>query len=232
MERKVTEEEIEQLHQFVKSRFVEFYDVELELVDHLANGIETQWQENPELSFEEAKQIEFKKFGIFGFTGVVEQKEAELTSIYIKNLKEHFISFFSFPKIVFSLAVFLVLFTLGYKGGEVGQSILMITLITLFVLYMGVGTYWNFQIKKSRKNGNKYILDSVAIKVFFGGIVMPIIIQTPNFLSISLRHYSIIALVVLCLNILLLGLWSYLTIFVFKPYFSQEMIKYKQRYIA
>lgn len=230
--KKISEEEIAQLHQFVKSRFVEFYDVELELVDHLANGIETQWQENPKLTFEEAKQLEFKKFGIFGFTGVVEKKEAELTSIYINDLLDHLKSFFSFPKIVFSFAVFIILFAIGYKGGEIGQSFLVFTLIALLVGYMGVGVYWNYTIKKSRKKGNKYILDSIAIKVFFGGILMPLIIQTPNFLSFSVRHYSVVALVVISLIILLLGLWSYIAIFVFKPYFTQEMIKYKQRYIA
>jgi len=230
--KKVTENEITQLHQFVQSRFVEFYDVELELVDHLANGIEAQWQENPNLSFEEAKQMEFKKFGIFGFTGVVERKETELTSIYIKDLIIHLKIFFSFPKIVFSLAVFLVLFALGYKGGEIGQSILVYMLLTLFVAYIGVGMHWNYSIKKTRKKEHKYILDSIAIKVFFGGIVMPLIIQTPNFISFSARHYSVVSLVVLSLLILLLGLWSYITIFIFKPYFSQEMIRYKQRYIA
>jgi hypothetical protein len=33
-------------------------------VDHLANAIETQWQENPKLSFNEALNKEFKKFGV------------------------------------------------------------------------------------------------------------------------------------------------------------------------
>jgi hypothetical protein len=40
-------------------------------VDHLANAIETQWQENPKLSFNEALNKEFKKFGVFGFMDVL-----------------------------------------------------------------------------------------------------------------------------------------------------------------
>jgi hypothetical protein len=47
---------------------VEWYDLQSELVD-LANAIETQWQENPKLSFDSPKQFKFKKFG---FMDVVE----------------------------------------------------------------------------------------------------------------------------------------------------------------
>jgi hypothetical protein len=42
---------------------MEWYDLQSELVDHLANAIETQWQENPKLSFNEALNKEFK-FGV------------------------------------------------------------------------------------------------------------------------------------------------------------------------
>jgi hypothetical protein len=48
-------------------------------VDHLANAIETQWQENPKLSFNEALNKEFKKFGVFGFMDVVEKRQTVLS---------------------------------------------------------------------------------------------------------------------------------------------------------
>jgi hypothetical protein len=43
-------------------------------VDHLANAIETQWQENPKLSFNEALNKKFKKLVRFGFMDVVENE--------------------------------------------------------------------------------------------------------------------------------------------------------------
>ncbi len=63
---KVNQEQIASLYAFTKKHYVEFYDLQTELVDHLANAIEAQWENNPEIPFEEALQIEFKKFGIFG----------------------------------------------------------------------------------------------------------------------------------------------------------------------
>lgn len=228
--KKISEEEIEQLHVFVKSRFVEFYDVELEMVDHLAHGIENQWQETPDLSFEKAKQLEFKKFGIFGFVGVIEQKQAQLIALYEKEMWQHLKSFFSIPKIVLTLAIFLSLFAIGFRGGELGMDILYATMIVLFVSFLGVGGYWNYSIKKNRK-GKKFLLDSIALKVFYGGALMPIIMQTPNFFITGSRIETLIGLVFLCLVILFMGLWSYIVIFIFKPYFNQALARIKEVYI-
>ena len=71
--RKVTAEEIKRLYEFTRKHYVEYYDVQTELVDHLASGMESSWEEEPELGFEENLQREFKNFGVFGFMEVVEK---------------------------------------------------------------------------------------------------------------------------------------------------------------
>ena len=54
---KLTPEQIDRLYQFTRQHYVEWYDLQTELVDHLANSIEAQWQENPKKnSFEDALQ--------------------------------------------------------------------------------------------------------------------------------------------------------------------------------
>lgn len=70
----LTEKHIEELYQFNRDHYVEWYDLQTELVDHLAANIEEIWKENPSLSFEKARDISFKKFGVFGFGDVVEEK--------------------------------------------------------------------------------------------------------------------------------------------------------------
>ena len=32
---------------------MEYYDLQTELVDHLANAVKTEWQQNPKLTFDE-----------------------------------------------------------------------------------------------------------------------------------------------------------------------------------
>jgi len=54
---KLTSQQIQQLYKFTRQHYVEYYDVQTELVDHLANDIEQIWKEQPNLSFEKARDI-------------------------------------------------------------------------------------------------------------------------------------------------------------------------------
>ena len=82
--KKITQEQNDQLFAFTIKHFVEYYDLQNELTDHLANAIEERWKTEPNLSFDDALKQEFKKFGIFGFMGVVESRQAALNKKYKK----------------------------------------------------------------------------------------------------------------------------------------------------
>lgn len=131
---KPTSEQIDRLYQFTRQHYVEYYDLQTELVDHLANGIETQWQENPKLSFEEALQIEFKKFGIFGFMNVVEQRQAALTKKYNGLVWHHFKSFFAVPQILGTFAaIALLFFSLNHL--EDVNTVVMVLFATIMIFF-------------------------------------------------------------------------------------------------
>lgn len=103
---KLTDKQIEELFQFTRKHFVEWYDLQAELVDHLANDIEQIWKEKPNLSFNEAKIIAFKKFGVFGFMDVISSRQSALEKRYRKLIAKEFIKYFKLPKII--LTVFLI----------------------------------------------------------------------------------------------------------------------------
>ena len=63
---KLSEIQIENLYKFTRQHYVYHYDVQTELVDHLANDIEQIWQENPKLSFEQARDKSFKNLVFLG----------------------------------------------------------------------------------------------------------------------------------------------------------------------
>src|SRR6187549_3570305 len=97
---KLTSEQIDRLYQFTIQHYVEYYDLQTELVDHLANAIEQQWEEDPKISFEEALQKEFTKFGIFGFSDMIDAKRRALEKRYGKIVLGHLLEFFKIPRIV------------------------------------------------------------------------------------------------------------------------------------
>ena len=85
---KLTKSQIKQLYSFTKEHYVEWYDVQTELVDHLANGIEEQLEQNTNLTFKSALNSEFKKFGVMGFSEVVKQKTNALNKLKKESSKK------------------------------------------------------------------------------------------------------------------------------------------------
>ena len=102
---KLTETHIQELYKFTRKHFVEHYDVQTELVDHLANDIESLWIEKPKLTFEQARDESFKKFGVFGFMEVVEQKQNQMNKKYFKTILRFAKEWFRLPKIIFTTLI-------------------------------------------------------------------------------------------------------------------------------
>ncbi len=144
---KINQEQTERLYRFTREHYVEWYDLQTELVDHLANAIEAQWQENPTISFEEALQKEFKKFGVFGFMDVVDNRKIALNKKYNKLVWRHFREFFGFPKIVMSIG----LTTLLYFG----MSYINATIMIGFLAISMFGTMLLQAIKNIRYQNRK-----------------------------------------------------------------------------
>lgn len=147
---KLTTSQIAQLFTFTRQHYVECYDLQSELVDHLANAIEEQWLENPKRSFEETLNIEFKKFGVFGFLGVVEQRQMILVKKYNGIVWQHFKNFFGIPKIVLTLAMTLLFFSI-IKVSAYKEWII----IGFYLILIGFTFYEMFKNRKIRKEKEK-----------------------------------------------------------------------------
>lgn len=160
--KKVTSHQIERLFKFTDQHFVDYYDVQLELVDHLANAIEEQWQENPDKDFETALQEEFKKFGVFGFLGVVEARQAAMQKRYHQLMWKEAKEFLKLPKVVILATAFLVSFTLITQI-TYGVYILIGILLCLVILFSLRLYKNNKEIKRLRKQSKQkpYLLETL-----------------------------------------------------------------------
>jgi hypothetical protein len=174
MDRKINGEQMQQLYAFTRRHFVEYYDLQAELADHLADAIEARWQEQPVLGFDEALQLEFKKFGIFGFMDVVEKRQAALSKKYNRLLWGYFREFFRLPKIMLTATLTLVYYTLlsftAYKNEVVLASLLILTVASLARGYTIKRAY----TKKVKQDGKKWLLEEIIFNAgAIGFIVLP-----------------------------------------------------------
>ena len=143
---KLSQDQIQELYKFTRAHYVEHYDLQTELVDHLANGIEQQWAHSPKLSFDEAKQMEFKKFGVFGFMDVVAERQKAMGKKYRKIIWRFFMVWWSLPKLIFAISSIFILFVIidALPKGDLRFETICGVFFALALLLL----YRTFQLKK------------------------------------------------------------------------------------
>ena len=158
---KLDEKQIDQRYLFTRQHFVEYYDLQTELVDHLANAIEAQWQLAPNRSFDEALQIEFKKFGIFGFSDVVQERHVALEKKYRKIVWSHFKTFFRLPQIIGTFSAVGILYLI--LKISIHREIVFISILTLLLVFFFVELVGNAKKrkKKNEETGKKWLFNEI-----------------------------------------------------------------------
>ena len=160
---KINQSQIEDLYAFTRQHYVEYYDLQTELVDHLANDIEQMWIEQPQLSFKDAKTKAFKKFGIFGFMEPIEQKQKAMSKRYMRYLWSELKEWFELPQIVITISVFLMFyfaFTTQYANCF---SVTFFIIIAFWSVYKSIQLNRQFRRRKEQSN-KKWMLEEIIFK--------------------------------------------------------------------
>jgi hypothetical protein len=211
--RKLSQEEIDKLFELCEFHNVHYYDVQIELVDHLASSIEVLWETNPQLSFKEAAfqageqfkiepwiyssgnsilpQIFGKKFsGENGFEIITQSKEKELRRKYDRLQLKYIAEFFKLPKVILTLAItFLLHYLLRYSNNSIE-----ILYIVQFLFILGLTLYLIFIYPKKEKidirDGLQFLLVEHSKKVKKSAI--SITISSYNIIPIffKISHYN------------------------------------------
>ncbi|MFK7834360.1 MAG: hypothetical protein AB8B52_13885 [Winogradskyella sp.] len=224
----LTEDQIKQLYIFTQQHYVDWYDVQTELVDHLANGIEAQWQTNPNLSFDAALHLEFKKFGVIGFNDVIEEKTKALNKHYQLLLWRYFKGYFKWPKIVITLFLiygyFQILVHIPNRFWILLPSTVLLLVIPIWAIYKQAQ-----RIKQIKKDTNKkWLFDNIALQL--GGLIhfIQLVIQVGFFNSND--NWSTTFSFIFSVSVVLFALALYIAIFIVSPKLRKDMAKQHPEY--
>lgn len=110
MKRELTTEQINRLYRYVNDKGVEYFDIQIELVDHIASIIEERWNNYSEQSVDETLNGVLVAFEKYGFKRLVREKERQVARQYRRYFWQNFKSFFSWPKVLFAAVLTWVLF--------------------------------------------------------------------------------------------------------------------------
>ncbi|NOR76587.1 MAG: hypothetical protein GQ525_15705 [Draconibacterium sp.] len=186
MNRKITKEENKQLFKFCNRNSVHQYDLQIELVDHLASAIEEQWEKKPELTLNETLKNTFGKFGIYGFSKIKQQKERELRRKYNRLLWKYLVEFYRLPKIIMTLALTLVLFILlQIVENKLWILVPYFTFITIFIIFYFYKIFPKEFNVKTKPGKSFMILEKLKEVQFLVVFVVLIPFQIATFWNIS-----------------------------------------------
>lgn len=120
----LTKEQIAYLFRFCEKHYVHHYDVQVELVDHLANAIELEMSRDERITFHQALDRVYAGFGVMGFAPIVREKTDQVRRMANKQYWRQVVDQLKWPQaVVFCLAVAFV-YTVSAQSALVGFILL------------------------------------------------------------------------------------------------------------
>lgn len=152
--REISKVEMEQLHHFCLQHRVEFYDIRIELTDHLASNIEALWDKQPNLTFENALQKVYESYGPTGFRNIIAEREKIEEKIKTKSFIKVVKSLFLWPQILKIIPFILsfIYFFQFYKLEKGEIAAIFIIAMSISILLFGFAyIIYTYKMRKKLK---------------------------------------------------------------------------------
>lgn len=230
----LTPDQIQAIFDFTSKKYIKYYDVQLELVDHIANKIEELQVGDPKLSFDQALQQVYKSFGIFGFTKVQENKMHQLQKEWSSRMLSYYYRYFKLPKLLLTLLLSLGFFMYYHILSifQLDHLVFSLTLLCIPAIFALIGLQ---KVKKRRiRSERKYLViqsfySALSSTSVIGSFLFPCYLQVFDF-SAAQSIYSLNILIFISLFTALVSINLYAAVYVF-PYWLDEEINTKYAHL-
>lgn len=145
---KLSDSQVAQLFEFTEKKLVHWYDLQIEMVDHLASGIENEMLSSPDLTFDSALAKIYKSFGLFGFAKIVQERQAQLAKAAKKMWWSELRTIFHWPEIIlFTLIISAVSTVSLLVSSDILYDLFLVIYVTISLLFF-VYVIRDFRIQK------------------------------------------------------------------------------------
>jgi hypothetical protein len=170
----LTNEEIAELYKYCERKKIVYYDIQIEIVDHIASAIEDRLKSNPNLSFKQALEEVHSSFGSFGLKKIVDSKTSAMGRQYGRIRRQLVRSYFTFPKIALTFLLVVVCITMERVLPAFVLSYVLIVMGS-FILYSFVQN--EILKRKLRKQQTRKLLMTDSQYFDFGFIYLILMFQ-------------------------------------------------------
>ena len=151
---KLTTEQIEYVENYIISKDIKWYELQVELTDHMVTSMEGFWEKNPELAFHQVKQYAENIFvGDSSFKSIEKQRKRILQKEYRKVQWKMITDYLKFPKIFGSILLVYLAYTFSAYFVS-PQKYLAVLFCSLAIVGLRYVDYW----RKSKEIEGKYFL--------------------------------------------------------------------------
>ncbi|WP_438964961.1 hypothetical protein [Flavobacterium sp.] len=151
---KLNSEQISYIEKYIYKNDIKYYEVYMEILDHMILSVEAILEKDKEISFENTVvKAKVEGFGKFGFNGMISERIKFLRKKNSKEFNTKIREYFNFPKTVMTISVFVVyfLFISVFEKPQKAHSIIMILVLLAGLLSI-------YQIWKFRKKERLFVL--------------------------------------------------------------------------
>lgn len=178
--KKVNAEQIDKLFEFIEQKGVKFYDLQVELVDHFASAIESNWAEDPGKDFTVMMAEIYRNFKDYEFKRLIRQKMRVLNRRSWRIAWNFCCSFLTWPKVALTgLGVVtmheLIVFT------QLGSGIFRWFALVLFIMVIAFGIY----LFRNRPREKKFLAynQTILLLLAWFNLVGLLFVQLPDWLN-------------------------------------------------
>ncbi len=162
---KLSLEQIQYIENYIKSFDIKYYEIYMEILDHMVLAVEEIMTENPEISLENAVlQAKKEGFGNKGFNGMMEERVKLAQKQATKHNNRIIKEYFTFPKIALTALVFIAYFIfLGFFENPIKANLVMVSIIMIIGIFQFF-YFWKytrinkFYVLKTQKLSNNYLV--------------------------------------------------------------------------
>jgi len=152
----LTKGQIDHLFDFCEAQGVRCYDVQVELVDHLANAIEAALADHPEWGFQKALDVVFVSFGYKKFAPLLQEKHNAAKRYCWRLFWSVFVEQLRWPWTWLGLVVFLYYYQVSALYGQ--QGFTKVQLISAVIVIIGISFADLYLARVQESCGKRFML--------------------------------------------------------------------------
>lgn len=165
---KLTTEQINYIENYIQSFDIKWYEIQVELTDHMVSIMEEIWEQDPELTFHQVKHQAEQRFGRGYFKSIVAERKTILQKEYNRQQRKMIGEFLKFPKIIASILLGVVVYQVSFYFENPAKYVAGLFGL-LFLFSVPMFYYWF----KNRKIDGKRFLAIEFPLVYLGSLTFP-----------------------------------------------------------